>query len=271
MAHIEAALNEAVIFTGLREEPTLGQLYTDTIIFNKTAFPNMTISGIRKRFEMSGDVSGIMGLNGEKSQFIAVSFYDLRDAAAAFQSMQTVPGKKLCKYGPPRSSRAVEISGELEMSDFMSGVNKLVAVSDDDDNDVYSVEFFDCREAQRLREKILQQETVQSMNDLPQELKGLEEHAEFQSPLPALLGNRQNFESWQETLGSLAETRKAPNKSCGSSRTTAGTRKSSKESSTHVRARQTLARTSPAAYQSRPTRCAFHGDRRSLMPVSIKI
>lgn len=119
-------------------------------------------------FSKFGEIYDLQPLSGPA---VAVSYFDVRAAALA---KERLGGEKYCRPGPPVGDRTVRLHGEtvLKREDF-AGVSNMIQ----HDSEEYTAEFFDLRDAERVRKLAASPQDIDVIKPPP----GLE-HLEASSP-----------------------------------------------------------------------------------------
>jgi hypothetical protein len=120
----------------------------DTIASNSilAALPaSMSLGQAKRAFKKFGDIESIELLPGQDPA-VCVAYYDVRAANFAFQALG---GLRYCQPGPPSGDRSVRLSGKYELShDDIKGLSMWPQADSDGS---YMVQFFDVRDAERVR------------------------------------------------------------------------------------------------------------------------
>lgn len=104
----------------------------------------MSLASAKRAFGKFGDLASIEMLPGS-SRAVSVSYFDIRAAVVA---MQALGGARYCRPGPQIGDRSLCVSGEFRLSHVdILGVSTVVSNCDGS----CTVEFFDIRDAERVR------------------------------------------------------------------------------------------------------------------------
>lgn len=122
----------------------MGSLGTNTIL--AAIPPEMGYAAAKQTFSKFGAIESMNTVPGP-SPAVSVSFCDVRRAAYA---MQALGGPQYCRPGPPTGGRSVRLHGEHILSEKdAQGVAHTTIKSHDDGS--YTVEFYDIRDARRVK------------------------------------------------------------------------------------------------------------------------
>jgi hypothetical protein len=108
----------------------------------------------KKIFKKFGDVMCLKSVPGSKS--VSVSFWDVRAAKLAAEALG---GARYCRPGPQTGLRTVRLHGDTNLfPEEVNGVSNLVWNADDEYGSSYTVEFYDVRGAEAVRNRIREAE-----------------------------------------------------------------------------------------------------------------
>jgi len=120
-------------------------LKTNTIL---AAIPqDMTLARAKAAFQQFGEIEGINMIPAGPTPAVSVTYFDVLSASAA---MYSLGGIKYCRPGPQKGDRTVRLSGDFRLS--QEDIHKVCKLTEDETGESFTIEFFDVRDAERVRQ-----------------------------------------------------------------------------------------------------------------------
>lgn len=197
--------------------------------------PGMDLENSLAPLKMFGEIASCKV--GKDHSTALVVYYDVRAAA---ETLKAMGGGPFVQPGPQTGSRSVCLPGDADLTaDDVAGISSL---SQNADEGSYTVEFFDIREAARIRKKLASAEELEPavVECTPTTQKGATCHNVMIHGLPNGLLSEMMMEAMLQQAGidGVVSFSTKPGKPCGEARVTFYSQEAAQRCMAHFHGRQ---------------------------------